>query len=678
MEAFFADIKQWGYYADASYAPNPELKGFGNDHPFPPEIEVENPYLKQRIAKLQKRIGEIVADADKKLKSEAKQKKDFEIWRQASRKFLKQWPGGWAAPKPEVALKFKDTNIVAQTNFTLQSDATVSFSDNVKENTKFTLPVSNGWIAAIRLEIVPQEIKEAKKMAQKKRNGSAITISASLKTKEGKETKVPFYFGDADTKAERYLNGSMGLPVLGVTDLWQISPEHDLQTAVWLLDKPVKVSDGELLIVNLGNAAVASARVSVTPFAAEEPLKSGAKNFKEKPRQTYLFSTHWNPEAIGEARKILPQIRECRNGCWPTMVTEQRAEPPLTRVLARGNWQDDSGEIVQPLPPHFLPQPKVDGTNRLTRLDLARWIVSRDNPLTARAVVNRYWKEFFGRGLSIVVDDLGGQGEPPSHPELLDWLAVEFMDSNWNVKHMVKLMVMSSTYRQSSNLRLELKDIDPNNRLLASQNPRRLEAEFVRDSALCIAGLLNEDIGGPSARPYQPPGYYANLQFPDRDYFPDKDERQYRRGVYTHWQRTFLQPMLANFDAPQREECVCARNISNTPQQALALLNDPTLMEASRVFAAEVLADGKKSDEQKLDSAFEKALARDVKPKEKDSLLKFLDLQREYYRSNNEDSKKLLAIGIAPAPKNFQPAELAAWTQVCRVVLNLHETITRY
>src|SRR5205085_962792 len=170
----------------------------------------------------------------------------------------------------------------------------------------------------------------------------------------------------------------------------------------------------------------------------------------------------------------------------------------------------------------------------------------------------------------------------------------------WDVKHIVKLMVMSSTYRQDSNQRPELKEIDPNNRLLACQSPRRLEAEFVRDNALTIAGLLNEDIGGPSAYPYQPAGYYANLQFPDRDYYADKDEGQYRRGVYTHWQRTFLQPMMANFDAPSREECACARNISNTPQQALTLLNDPTFVEAARVFAQGLLVHSEFSDEGRL------------------------------------------------------------------------------
>jgi hypothetical protein len=353
----------------------------------------------------------------------------------------------------------------------------------------------------------------------------------------------------------------------------------------------------------------------------------------------------------------------------------------------------------------------------LTRLDLARWLVSPENPLTARAVVNRLWKQFFGAGISSVVDDLGVQGEWPVQPELLDWLACEFKEAptsnlqppeklqarrtkiqdptpkaraldsrprtqdfphSWDIKHIVKLMVMSSTYRQDSNQRPDLKDIDPNNRLLACQSPRRLEAEFVRDNALAIAGLLNEDIGGPSAHPYQPAGYYANLQFPDREYRPSLDERQYRRGLYAHWQRAFLQPMLANFDAPAREECAANRVVSNTPQQALTLLNDPTFVEASRVFAAHLLAPAGESDEGRLDRAFEIALARPVKEKERESLLKFLALQREYYDQNADEAAKLLRTGIAPEPKKTDAHELAAWTQVCRVVLNLQETITRY
>jgi hypothetical protein len=214
--------------------------------------------------------------------------------------------------------------------------------------------------------------------------------------------------------------------------------------------------------------------------------------------------------------------------------------------------------------------------------------------------------------------------------------------------------------------------------LLACQSPRRLEAEFVRDNALEIAGLLNKELGGPSVRPYQPAGYYAYLQFPDRDYAPSPDERQYRRGIYIHWQRTFLQPMLANFDAPSREECTANRVVSDTPQQALTLLNDPTFMEASRVFAVRLLSTPGLTDPERVNRAFERALARKPKQRERQSLLAFLNAQREHYQQNADEATQLLKIGYSPAPKYNDRSELAAWTQLCRVILNLHETITRY
>jgi hypothetical protein len=370
------------------------------------------------------------------------------------------------------------------------------------------------------------------------------------------------------------------------------------------------------------------------------------------------------------------EILYCRDGKSPVLTTEA-VTPKITRILARGNWQDESGAIVQPATPAFLPQLPEAKTRRLTRLDLAHWLVSPENPLVARTFVNRLWKQYFGNGLCNTVEDLGSQGEFPSHPELLDWLAVEFRESGWDVKHIVRLIVTSNAYRQSSKLRPELHEADPNNRLLASQNPRRLEAEFVRDNALAIAGLVDLDVGGPSSFPYQPAGYYANIQFPSRDYYADTDQQQYRRGVYMHWQRTFLHPMLANFDAPSREDSICTRNVSNTPQQALTLLNDPTFVESARVLAEHVMAESS-TDTQRLTAIYERALCRQPRANEAKSLAEFLAEQRTYYTAHPQDTEKLLHVGIASVPAGSNNSELAAWTTVCRVVLNLHETITRY
>jgi hypothetical protein len=687
MEAFFADIKQWGVYQDYGYTPNPDLKGWSNDHPFPPEIEVDSLCLHLRQARLEEQISRLIDSTAQKVNSDARQKSAFKNWRKNGLAFFEKSPGGWATPEPIIKLEVKDTNALAESTFAIQEDRSVLFLGKSSEKTRIQIPLEAGTLAALRLELLPHEA-HGNSVLRGKEASTTITLSAALKRSgSDKESKLAFYHAEADRKNDRYSNG---FAVIGVKDGWNTSKEHARtpQTAVWLADPPVKVNGGDLLVLTLGKNAAGCLRVSVSPFAARDPLKSGGgeplrkalsksgRAGDERVDEAYLLSTAWNEEAFDRYKRLYREVLDCRDGRSPAVVAAAW-QPMMTRVLPRGNWQDESGAVVQPAVPHFLPQVRNLEEHRLDRLELGKWLVARDNPLTARAIMNRLWKQFFGTGISAVVDDLGAQGEWPLHPELLDWLAVEFMDSGWDLKHMVKLMVMSSTYRQSSNPRPEIKELDPNNRWLASQSPRRLEAEFIRDNALFVAGLLNGDIGGPSAHPYQPAGYYANLQFPDRDYSADPDERQYRRGLYTHWQRTFLHPMLANFDAPSREECTAARNVSNTPQQALTLLNDPTFVEASRVFAEKVLA-GPKANDARLDFAFEQALDRPIKPKERASLARFLSSQQEYFQANPVEAKKLVRVGLAPVAKEADATELAAWTQVCRVILNLQETITRY
>ena len=381
----------------------------------------------------------------------------------------------------------------------------------------------------------------------------------------------------------------------------------------------------------------------------------------------------------------------------PRVLVTTAGSPRTVRILSRGNWLDTSGPVVTPNTPEFLPSlPQKDG--RYTRLDLAKWAVAPENPLTARVMANRMWKLYFGAGIARSLEESGSQGELPTHPELLGWLASELANparqrrgdeeknpvadapgspNAWNTRHLVRLIVTSSAYRQSSVETPAVRERDPLNKLFARQSRYRLDAEFVRDTALAVSGLLNREVGGASVKPYQPPGYWAALNFPVREWEKDAGAKVYRRGLYTHWQRTFPHPAMLAFDAPSREECTCDRPRSNIPQQALVLLNDPEFVEAARVFAARTIAEGGVGDGARVRWAFERATGRKPSLEESHVLLTLLQKHRKEYAENPADAEKLLKVGDTPAPKDVPAAELAAWASVCRAVLNLHETITR-
>ncbi|HXT59600.1 MAG TPA: PSD1 and planctomycete cytochrome C domain-containing protein [Pirellulales bacterium] len=410
-------------------------------------------------------------------------------------------------------------------------------------------------------------------------------------------------------------------------------------------------------------------------------LEPAQRNDTQKAALASYFKTN-SPVLVEPRAKLAAARRATVNyeNSLPKCLVSTSGNPRAVRILPRGNWLDESGEIVEPALPGFLAkaaEPNGARQQRLTRLDLAKWIVSRDNPLTARVVANRLWKQFFGIGLSKSLDDLGSQGEWPANPELLDWLACEFMDSGWDVKHLVRSIVTSTPYRQTSASTPELDERDPFNRELARQSRFRLDAELVRDNALAIAGLLSPKIGGPSVKPYQPEGYWENLNFPVRQYQADQGEAQYRRGLYTWWQRSFLHPSMLAFDAPTREECAADRTRSNIPQQALVLLNDPTYVEAARAFAARILKEGGADLNSRLNWAWRQALSRPPRDDEIVTLGGLLARQLAAYSRDRASADSLLKVGISPLPEGINHAELAAWTNAARVMLNLHEVITR-
>jgi hypothetical protein len=422
----------------------------------------------------------------------------------------------------------------------------------------------------------------------------------------------------------------------------------------------------------------------------EESADRGARARKEKDpkkktvyeadlkRTDYALAKLISDDKLMEWTKLEAERKKIESSARLTMVTMALKEPRVTRVLARGNWLDESGEIVQPAIPHFMPQIEKEG--RPTRLDLANWLTDPKNGtggLTARVLANRLFYLYFGTGISRSLGDFGGQGQPPANPELLDRLAVEIYESGWNVKHLIRLLITSRAYRQSSIPSSSLRERDPYNQLIARQSRFRLPAEMIRDNALAISGLLVSEVGGASVKPYQPTGYYRHLNFPQRKYPQDTDSRIYRRSMYIHWQRQFLHPMLKAFDAPSREECTAERASSNTPVAAMTLLNDPTFVEAARVFAQRILAEAKPDNAARLNHAFSLALNRTATDEEQKTLGQLFTYAEADFKKNPDSAKALINIGLSKPTPELDPFELATWTTVTRALLNLSETTTR-
>jgi len=363
------------------------------------------------------------------------------------------------------------------------------------------------------------------------------------------------------------------------------------------------------------------------------------------------------------------------------MVMGEMPRPRDTFILKRGQY-DQKGEPVAAGVPASLP-PLPPGA-KADRLALARWLVAPEHPLTARVAVNRAWQAFFGTGLVRTADDFGSQGDPPSHPELLDWLAVEFRESGWDVKGLVRRIVTSSAYRQSSRSTPEGLAKDPEDRLLARAPRLRLPAEFIRDGALAASGLLDGRIGGASVSPYQPPGLWEELasrsdgkNWSAQEYVQSHGHDLYRRTMYTFWKRTSPPPTLVTFDAPDRETCTVRRARTNTPLQALVLLNDPTYVEASRKLAERVVRESGPGDDPRIDLAFRLALARRPTPRERDVLRRVRRDALARYRADRPAALKLLAVGESPRDPAIDEADLAAWAAVAGVILNLDEAVTR-
>lgn len=408
-------------------------------------------------------------------------------------------------------------------------------------------------------------------------------------------------------------------------------------------------------------------------------LEAGKRGEEAQRQLTEYYVSRHASEPIKVAHQAMAAARAAeaafRTQLPKTLVMQDRPDRRATHLLKRGQY-DQPSEEVHAAVPASLP-PFSAGWPR-NRLGLARWLISPDHPLTARVQVNRLWMQCFGEGLVRTVNDFGSQGEPPTHPELLDWLAVQFVQSGWDVKETLRLIVTSAVYRQTSAPTPELLAHDPDNRLLGRGPRFRLAAEFIRDQALAAAGLLVARVGGPSVLPYQPAGLWETVTYDGEvGYQQAHGESLWRRSLYTFWKRQAPPPGMLVFDGPTRETCIMQRARTNSPMQALALLNDDTFVEAARGLAALTLTHGGRTTKDQLTFAFRRVTARPPATSELSILEQLLDRQRARFSADLTAAKNLLSVGAAPIGRDRAPAETAAWTAVSQALFNLDETITR-
>lgn len=684
FEAFFADIKERGLYSGAH--------ADGNWGPF---VKVPNAEQEAALTKLDQEI----AGVKKVLETSTPELVAAQaVWEKSH--------VVWTVLKPESIKSAEGVTLTAK------DDGSVLASGKNPATDTYTLIVKNPpkGITAFRLEVLPDDSLPAKGPGRAG-NGNFVlsefvvkhivgeTIDEAVPLQNATATYEQTGAADANPYKKWAIAAAIDGDVKGKTWGWAIMEKvGQPQTAVFETVSDIAGGENSSLTIsllqNLDNPQHTIGRFRLSVATSPRPIRAdqapppniaallAIAADQRNDAQKNELAAHFRSitPTLDAARSQLAEREKARKDLEariPSTLITASVQPRMVRVLKRGNWMDDSGEEVTPAFPAVLSLQPLESPTRLTRQELAKWIVSKDNPLTARVFVNRVWKQLFGAGLSRKLDDLGAQGDWPSHPLLLDHLAASFADSGWDVKQLFKSIVLSNTYQQSSLASRELREADAYNRWLARQGRFRLDAELVRDNALSISGLLVTKLGGTSVKPYQPPGYFAYLNFPTREWQNDTGENLYRRGLYTHWQRQYLHPSLLAFDAPNREECTADRPRSNTPLQSLVLLNDPSYVEASRAFAENILRSGGSTARDRLDWAFRRAVSRSIKPAESEVLERLLQSHLDEYKSDASAANELLTVGAKPAPADLDKSELAAWTSVARTILNLHETITR-
>ena len=663
--AFYNNVPEKGF-----------VYNFGNEEPF---IKAPLPEQARKLAELEQaaRVAQARVDGLAQVAREAQQK-----WEKRARELPTDWvpsealglraDGGGEfdgkreleiAPATEVRLNFRDPfTFAAWIEPREGKGAILSKAEDYWEGTGHGLYLVDG---KLRLHVVFRwtdlgfrvETEEAIPLGV--RQHVAVTYDGSMKAKN----------------ARIYVNGRpMKMKILFDQGIWPLDPKEPWRVgAGGGLRFNGKIDGVRVWRREMGAGEVAAVALA-EPVAAIARKKNRSEAEREKLRLAFL---EWGaPEELREARALLGQARIARDEYYATiptvMVMEERAERRPTFVLKRGAY-DAPGEAVEAGVPAALGAWNPEWPRN--RLGLAKWLVARDHPLTARVTVNRFWQMLFGVGLVKTVEDFGSQGEVPSHPELLDWLAVEFVESGWDVKRIVKTMVMSATYQQSSKVTAGMEERDPENRLLARGARERLAPEMVRDQALQVSGLLVEKVGGPSVKPYQPAGLWKELASGE-DYKADTGEGLYRRTLYQYWRRTIAPPSMMNFDSPSRETCVVRESRTNTPLQALNLMNDVTYVEAARKLGERMWKAGA-TDEARLRAGWMLALAREPNGREMAAAVKALDKFRAHYAGRAEEARRYVSVGDSARDEAVPLADAAAYAAVGSLILNLDEMVTK-
>ncbi|MEZ6062518.1 MAG: DUF1553 domain-containing protein [Planctomycetaceae bacterium] len=675
----------------------------GNSKDPAPVLKVPNPQQKAELAELQQRIAELteITTAPNPAVDDAQA-----AWELTIRNSAAEEPQ-WTVLSPDT---FSSTGGATLTR--LEDESVLASGENAaKDVYEFVARVDTTGLTAVRLEGLMHPSLSAEGAGRSSNSNvvlSEFEVEVASAAEPGEWEKVVLKQawadheqGDGDFKIANAIDGN---PDTG----WAIAghQKKEDRTAIFVAESPFGHDGGSLLKIRLRHESVYAqhqfgrVRLAVTDAkqipqigsvsVPAEIVKLIEINSDERTaEQQQTLRDHYRSKVSTDEtlRKAFVDREAARkrhselDASLPTtLVWKDAAEPKPAYVLVRGAY-DKPGEPVQRNTPAALPPltQAAEGETP-TRLHLAEWLVSDNHPLTSRVTVNRFWQQYFGTGIVETAEDFGSQGSPPSHPELLDWLAVDFRENGWNVKRLQKQIVMSSTYRQVSKLPSGGTPVDRANRLF-TRGPRfRLDAEMIRDNALFLSGLLIDQVGGPSVKPYQPPGIWEAVGYTDSNtakFQRDAGEALHRRSLYTFWKRTAPPPTMATFDAPSRETCSVRRSRTNTPLAALALMNDEQFIEASRRLAERIMKEGGTSDEDRAEFAFRLVTSRHPGDAERAVLMKVFAASLARYTADEAAAAELLNVGESPCDTSLNASQLAAWTMVANMLLNLDETITK-